>query len=240
MTATATVSRFDPERAFSSHPSEQTDNNYKGIFVIHRRRVGLLIHNKHLIGENVSTNLMIDIETLGTSKNSVILSIGAVQFSEKGVEKKFYVQVDPTSCTDWGLQIDARTVMWWLDQSDEARKALSSSKGEAIDVALDMLIAEFKWKDVIVWANGIDFDFTILEEAMKATGRAVPWAYWSKMDYRTVKNLAPRDVYNACKVENPVAHNALADATAQAATLINLQQALSFGMPVAAKKKKAA
>ena len=185
------------------------------------------------------TQIMVDIETLGTSKSSVILSIGAVQFSEKGVEHKFYVQIDPTSCTDWGLQIDARTVMWWMDQNDAARKALTTSKGEALDVALDMFIGAFKWKDATVWANGIDFDCTILEEAMKATGRAVPWAYWSKMDFRTVKNLAPRDVYNACKVENPIKHNALADATAQAATLINLQQAMSFGMPVAAKKKKA-
>lgn len=186
------------------------------------------------------TQIMVDIETLGTSKNSVILSIGAVQFSDKGVEKKFYVQVDPTSCTDWGLQIDARTVMWWMDQSDAARKALTSNAGKPIDVALDEMIAAFKWSDAVVWANGIDFDFTILEEAMKATGRAVPWQFWSKMDFRTVKNLAPRDVYNACKVENPVAHNALADATAQAATLTNLMQALSFGMPVAPKKKKAA
>ena len=186
------------------------------------------------------TQIMVDIETLGTSKNSVILSIGAVQFSDKGVEKKFYVQVDPTSCTDWGLQIDARTVMWWLDQSDEARKALSSGKGEALDVALDMLIGAFKWKDATVWANGIDFDFTLLEEAMKATGRAAPWAYWSKMDFRTVKNLVPRDVYKASVVENPIKHNALADATAQAATLTNLMQVLSFGTPVEPKKKKVA
>lgn len=189
------------------------------------------------------SKIMVDIETLGTSKNSVILSIGAVQFSEKGVEKKFYVQIDPTSCTDWGLQIDARTVLWWMDKNDAARKALTATKGEALDVALDMLIAAFKWKDAEVWANGIDFDFTILEEAMKATGRAVPWQFWSKMDYRTVKNLAPRAVYDACKVDNPVAHNALADATAQAATLVNLLQALSFGVPAVpavAKKKKAA
>ena len=168
------------------------------------------------------SQLMLDIETLGTSKNSVILSIGAVQFSEKGVEKQFYVQIDPESCTDWGLQIDARTVMWWMDQNDAARKGLTQSKGKPLDVALDELIEAFKWKDATVWANGIDFDFTILEEAMKATGRTVPWAYWAKMDYRTVKNLVPKDVYATCKETAPVAHNALADAMAQAATLVQL------------------
>lgn len=180
------------------------------------------------------SKLMIDIETLGTSKNSVILSIGAVQFSDAGVEKNFYVRVDPESCTDWGLQIDARTVMWWLEQSDEARKSLSAGKANAIDSALDELIAAFKWKDITeVWANGIDFDFTILEEAMKATGRAVPWPYWAKMDYRTVKNMMPREIYKQCMVENPVKHNALADATAQAATLINMRKHITYEAPQA-------
>lgn len=166
--------------------------------------------------------IMVDIETLGTSTDSVILSIGAVQFNENGIEKQFYVQVDPESCTDYGLRIDARTVMWWMDQNNEARKHLTSARGIDLGNALDDFINAFDWKDKAVWANGIDFDFTILESAMKATGRTPPWAYWAKMDYRTVKNMVPRDVYNACKEDAPVAHHALADATAQAATLVQL------------------
>ena len=31
--------------------------------------------------------------------------------------------IDAKSCTDVGMQIDASTVMWWMRQSDEARKA---------------------------------------------------------------------------------------------------------------------
>lgn len=178
--------------------------------------------------------IMVDIETLGTSKDSVILSIGAVQFSEDGIEKQFYVQIDPESCTDWGLRIDARTVMWWMDQNETARRALSSTTGKPLDVALDEFIGAFKWKDAEVWANGIDFDFTILESAMHATGRAVPWAYWAKMDYRTIKNTVPRDVYKACKEDAPVAHNALADAMAQAATLMQL---LNWVNPTTETKK---
>ena len=71
------------------------------------------------------SNLMLDIETLGTGPNSVILSIGAVEFDETGVISKFYEAIDPESCTDWGLQIDARTVLWWMDQNDAARKTFS-------------------------------------------------------------------------------------------------------------------
>lgn len=180
--------------------------------------------------------IMIDIETLGTSKDSVILSIGAVQFSDNGIEKQFYVQIDPESCTDWGLRIDARTVMWWMDQNDTARRALTSTRGEPLDVALDKLIAAFDWKDVVVWSNGIDFDFTILESAMAVTGRIVPWPYWSKMDYRTIKNIVPRDVYKACKEDAPVAHNALADAMAQAATLVQLQKWINRNTETKEKK----
>lgn len=168
------------------------------------------------------SNIMVDIETLGTSKNSVILAIGAVQFSETGVEKKFYEVIDAESCTQWGLQIDARTVLWWLDQSDAARKSITGTKGKSLDIVLNEFRTAFDWKNATVWANGIDFDFTILEEAFKAVGWEAPWPYWSKMDFRTVKNLVPRKVYDAVKVDAPVKHNALADATAQAATLIGL------------------
>ena len=166
--------------------------------------------------------IMVDIETLGTAKDAVILSIGAVQFNEQGVEKKFYAQIDPESCTNFGLKIDARTVMWWLDQSDAARKALTSTKGMPLDLALNDLYDAFDWKDKQVWANGIDFDFVILENAFNAVGIKAPWMYWSKMDYRTVKNLVPRKVFEAYRKDAGVSHNALADAIAQAATLVEL------------------
>ena len=186
----------------------------------------------------MSEAIMIDIETLGTSKNSVILSIGAVQFNEDGVGTEFYVQVDPESCTDFGLVIDARTVLWWMDQNDKARRHLTSTKGETLDAALIKLAQAFNWKakDLEVWANGVDFDLTILEEAYKAIGMREPWPYWSKMDYCTVKNLVPRSLYEAVKEAPVVAHNALADAMAQAITLTRLQKFLKFEEAAPAKE----
>lgn len=167
-------------------------------------------------------NISIDIETLGTSSNSVILSIGAVEFDGDKLGKEFEVFIDPESCTDHGLVIDARTVMWWLGQSDAARSELLKRKGVPLDEAMVKLHNAFDWKGKQVWCNGADFDFPIIASACKAVGVTEPWQYWSKMDYRTLKNLLPKKTYGELKVDATVKHSALSDAKAQAQTTINI------------------
>lgn len=168
--------------------------------------------------------IMIDIETLGTKAGCVVLSIGACEFSDKGIGKEFYGCISPESCTNWGLTIEPRTVMWWMNQSQDARDFITKGKQEELDTVLDALRAAFKWKGKNVWCNGASFDFPILTAAHDAIGRAVPWEFWNCHDYRTIKNIVGREVYEACKVEASVAHNALADAVAQAQTLINMSK----------------
>ena len=184
------------------------------------------------------SNIMIDIETLGTLPTSVILSIGAVEFDENGVGKTFYTQINPESCADYGLTMDARTVMWWLEQDEAARRALINAKNHSLDVALEELAAAFDWKNKSVWANGIDFDLSILENAYRAVGKNAPWPYWAKMDYRTLKKMVPREVYESCKEEPVVAHDALCDAVAQAATTIQLTSWVHRNMEHTIKGKK--
>lgn len=167
-------------------------------------------------------NIMLDIETLGTSTNSVILSIGAVEFDNKKLGKEFEIFIDPESCTDHGLVIDARTVMWWFGQDDAARGELLKRKGTSLDEAVLQLHHAFDWKGKQVWCNGTDFDFPIIANACKAVGVIEPWQYWAKMDYRTLKNLLPRKTYGELKVDATVKHSALADAKAQALTAINI------------------
>jgi len=48
------------------------------------------------------------------------------------------------------------------------------------------------------------------------------------MDYRTVKNMVPREIYQTCKVDAAVKHDALADAVAQAKTLMNIMERISY------------
>ena len=91
-------------------------------------------------------NIEIDIETLGTSHNSVILSIGAVEFDGEKLGKEFEIFIDPESCTDHGLVIDASTVMRWMRQSDEARGELPKRTGVPLDEAILQLHQAFDWK----------------------------------------------------------------------------------------------
>lgn len=167
-------------------------------------------------------NLMIDIETLGVKPGCVVLSIGAVEFDSNGLGEMFYDIIEPETCTDWGLVIEPRTTMWWMDQPEAARKALTNAKRSPLDAVLKDFIAKFRWRGKKVWANGAAFDFPILEAAFQAVGLKQPWEYWGMNCYRTLKNLVPRDVYESCKVEPTVAHDALADACAQAETIIGL------------------
>lgn len=167
-------------------------------------------------------NIMIDIETLGTSANSVILSIGAVAFDENGLTNEFYTNVNIDSCLEAGLKIEGRTLRWWMEQSDAARKVFSL-EGSSLRDALVMLRDAFDWSDTLVWANGTNFDLPILDTAYAACGLRSPWVYNNVRDYRTLRYQLDNDEFNALRVRPTVAHDALADAKAQALTLIAMQ-----------------
>lgn len=171
-------------------------------------------------------NVMIDIETLGTAANSVILSIGAVQFGPDGLGNEFYTAIDIDSCLNSGLQVDGRTVAWWMVQTAEAR-AVFNERGGELQEALLSLSGAFDWKgDTLVWCNGLSFDLPILDTAYRACGLAVPWRYYNGRDYRTFKREHSSELVSSLEVEPTVAHNALADAKAQALTLLAIRDAV--------------
>lgn len=167
-------------------------------------------------------HLMLDLETLGTTPGCVVLSIGAVEFDLDGIKSEFHAHIDVDSSTALGLKVDARTVMWWLDQSKEAQNALLQADPFPIHDVLDALSDTFDWKDLKVWANGASFDFPILEAVYKAAHRTVPWKYYNQMDFRTMKNLVPNGSYELLRVRPGTAHDALDDARSQALTLVNI------------------
>ena len=173
---------------------------------------------------NTKNNFSIDLETLGTSYDSYILSIGVAQFDIATGEiiRTFY---ERTLCSNQ-FNIDYKTVMWWLQQSDKARTALTTGEHEELHIidALEDLKRFLTSNAVllpiepIVWGNGATFDVSILEYAYNVMGVSIPWKFWNIRDMRTLVDVATT-VWdfdkNHIKREG-THHNALDDAIYQA------------------------
>lgn len=170
--------------------------------------------------------VMLDIETLGTSPGCIVPSIGAVVFTLDGIKQDFHVHIDPLDSEKHGLFAQASTVMWWLDQPKEAQGALTAGTTLTLEKALRAFSADINWEKIDrVWCNGAAFDFPILKAAHGAIKMNLPWAYYKEMDFRTFKNLYAKEDFKRMQVEPEIKHDALADARAQAMTLINLMTA---------------
>jgi DNA polymerase III epsilon subunit-like protein len=159
-------------------------------------------------------HLMLDLETMGTRVGCAIVSIGAVEFDINTGKfgRHFYERVDLQSCLDVGLFVEARTVYWWMQQSEAARKEIYNPENR---LELHTVLAKLEsfMQDLgtfYIWGNGASFDFNILGAAIYACGfKQVPWNFRLERDVRTVVMIAPhvKDNYPFCGI----VHNALDD-----------------------------
>lgn len=158
------------------------------------------------------TNVMVDLETLGQSPNSVICSIGAVKFTlEDGIIDEFYCTVDAKDCKKYGLIVEEQTINWWKKQPKEVMQELLKNNLPLVE-ALTKFSMWFGPKSVPTWACGASFDPVILQWAYEATGMQRPWRHWHDRCYRTMRELfreIPEDTFAGSR------HNALQDAKHQ-------------------------
>lgn len=176
-----------------------------------------------------NTHVMIDLETLGTDINSVIVAIGAVKFDIKTGEiiDEFYSPVDPVSCQEVGMGIDANTVMWWLHPDrNKAREALLAEeyRNDIFNALTDFnnwYVLGHEAGDPLcpVWGNGCMFDNAIMEFAYKRVNQECPWTFRENRDYRTIKQILGSKYLEPEKVLH---HHALEDAKWQAQHLVNI------------------
>jgi exodeoxyribonuclease VIII len=165
---------------------------------------------------------MIDLETLSSRPNAVITSIGAVAFNPETstIGGSFKVNVDPESGEKLGLHISAKTVVWWLQQSEQARMAMLSDP-KPLPEALKLLNAWIRLNagdDATVWGNGATFDNVVISSNYEAAGVYRPWRFKNDWCYRTVKGLYPE-----VRLERTgTHHDALDDAMTQTKHLIEL------------------
>jgi DNA polymerase III epsilon subunit-like protein len=142
--------------------------------------------------------VMVDIETLSTEANAVILSIGAIKFDRNGklpespeVMDTFYTRIARESCEVLGMHVDPDTVRWWSTQPADVRDEALENTSERLTIK-DALAQFATWigKSELVWGHGDDFDCVILGNAFKRCGMKTPWKFWDTRDTRTLFDIA--------------------------------------------------
>lgn len=173
------------------------------------------------------SDIMIDLETLATSPNAAVLTIGAVKFDPFSNEldspscEKFYVKVDIDSCDELELDVSNDTLEWWSKQSKEAQEEAFSPDNRIHIVDAFNQLYKFCWGAKRVWSHGASFDIVICENIFRKVQKSVPWKFWDVRCTRTMFDLGmdPR--------RPPVLkHHALEDAWNQAVGVQNMFRSL--------------
>ena len=164
----------------------------------------------------MATDAMIDIETLGTEPDCVILSVGAVKFNP-------YTNQEPIERMLWRpsteQQFEANrsvldsTLEWWATQPKHIQEEAFTEDGRT---PLGQFFSELN-KYLVgcnkIWCQGPQFDMVILEDLFKQFDHHRNWAFWQVQDCRTIFNMMPADPRKAIQQN---LHSADADAFYQA------------------------
>ncbi|MCK5021209.1 MAG: 3'-5' exoribonuclease [Candidatus Peribacteraceae bacterium] len=187
----------------------------------------------------MKTAISIDIETLGLDRDSLVLSIGMVEFALRPKElgevelpypcygnhqngNTIYPAVDEQTCKVSERVIDPGTVRFWLDQKLNFSDLLFKNfkYGTRLDECYDALNTFYDKVDarnarhVDVWMKGTDFDGVIL----KSLFGKLPWSYSQQRDVRTLMKVCNWNAGNTWvkEREDVALHDAFNDAQNQA------------------------
>lgn len=174
------------------------------------------------------TDVMLDLETLGTKPGDAVISVGAVLFDRetKSIGPGFSANIDIEQVIAAGFGVTGGTIKWWFEQSDEARNQAVKDAHGLTDVLMGL--AEFLTngeggvnKNLKVWGNGAAFDNVLLREMYQRLGLQEPWVHWNDRCFRTVR--AEHDPKKLLQPDfDGERHNAYADALHQAKWLVNI------------------
>jgi len=137
------------------------------------------------------TDIMIDIETLSTATDALVLSVGVTEFKCEELEPLILQQklVVPSLSEQilLGRHIDRETQKWWSKQPASAQEHWLAAGNLPIIPALieiDMFFQEVG-DDAKIWARGPHFDVAILQSLYEAKGRPAPW----KLKFNLVRDV---------------------------------------------------
>ena len=156
---------------------------------------------------------MIDIETLGSGPQSMVLSIAAVRFDEKSILDTIELYPDLQEQTHQGQKIDIQTLIWWQKNREILAEYLTKPR-KSLNFCYHQLayFLSEKEENTLIWAKSPRFDLQILENLWP---KANPlWNHRNQGDVRIAEwkiNSLRGYLFQSTK-----AHDSLADCIAQA------------------------
>jgi hypothetical protein len=174
----------------------------------------------------MAQDIMIDIESLDTTPNCVILTIGVVRFDPRGDGAVERLELRPTiedQTEKYGRIINDDTIRWWSEQSPAAFEEAFSDRGRIPLKDCMEALYKFCWNRRAIWSHGAPFDVVAMESAMRQTltdrPNPIPWPFYTVRDTRTLFEIAGLKLKDGGHVTT---HKAVEDAERQA---IVVQQA---------------
>ena len=171
----------------------------------------------------MNMHISLDIETLSTNCNAVILSVAAVKFDidTDQIISHYYSIIDMNSTINNNFHIDPDTIKWWMTQNENAKKIFFTNEFKPLQTVLIELSRFCLDTDILpegVWGNGAVFDNGILKNAFESLNMKLPWSYKKDCDLRTLKLLSEKLQINWYDNVEFIGeqHNALDDAIYQA------------------------
>lgn len=187
-------------------------------------------------------HLLIDIETLGTDPDAVVLSIACVPFMldvhtyfselvNAGFVVKLHVQ---EQIKTHHRTVEDSVAKWWKSQPKEIFDAqvrpspndMGLKEGLTLFNKFVAGIEGYNFNESYVWSRGNNFDFPILKSLYKDAGIGVPYNDWRVRDVRTAIDIMAGTDDGKYEVkfggDGFEAHNPLHDAAMDAARLNEL------------------
>lgn len=184
------------------------------------------------------TSLMIDLETLSTEMNAVVLSLGAQLFNNDGlIGDGFEVFFSVDEQIAMGRHVSSSTLAWWLTQEDLTRINMANNlcctmPHNCYQALVDFITYTYRMPINYVWSNGANFDLPVLhlfrqdvirgQDNLGIQNCTFPWNYYDERCYRTLIKIA-----NVTKPYTTT-HSALQDSKDQA--LLAIEAANKLGL----------
>jgi hypothetical protein len=136
--------------------------------------------------------LMTDIETFSVAPNAHILSVAAATFDEESILTRATWRLSDEA--QLSADIDSSTVLWWMQQSDEAKDHIFNSPVTKMP-AFTKEFTKFVSGHTEAWANGPEFDYVILQNLFNRHNAIWPIKFWNYHSCRTgLRRIAREDL----------------------------------------------